>query len=170
MREAHMPSRRLPLREAELFKSLGHPVRLQILWILAKEEACVCHLDARFRTRQAYLSQQLAVLREAGLVAERRMRPYVYYPARGPQLGELIDVERRFAGWANLGVPDPRRPARAHAASSWPNPWPRRHGDRAARLPPRARSIGDPDQGAGLGRAPAQRTIPQGHGQSARQP
>jgi DNA-binding transcriptional ArsR family regulator len=102
-----MPNRRLPLREAELFKSLGHPVRLQILWILAQEEACVCHLEARLKMRQAYLSQQLAVLREAGLVAERRMGPYVYYRARRPQVGDLIDVARRFAGSETLGVPDP---------------------------------------------------------------
>ena len=102
-----MPSRRLPLREAELFKSLGHPVRLQILWILAKEEACVCHLEAHSRIRQAYLSQQLVVLREAGLVA-RRMMPYVYCPARRLQLGGLIDVVRRFAGGVNRGLPDPK--------------------------------------------------------------
>jgi ArsR family transcriptional regulator len=103
-----MPSRRLPLREAELFKSLGHPGRLQFLWILAKEGACVCHLEARFRIRQAYLSQQLAVLREAGLVAERRMMHYIYCPARRPQVGELIDVVRRFAGGVNRGLPDPK--------------------------------------------------------------
>ena len=102
-----MPCRRLPVREAELFKSLGHLVWLQILWILAKEEARVCHLEARFRMRQACQPQQLAVLREAGRIAERRMRPYVYYPARGPQVGELIDVVRRFAGGASLGVHDP---------------------------------------------------------------
>ena len=101
-----MTTRRLPVREAELFKALGHPVRLQILSVLAQEEACVCHLEARLKMRQAYLSQQLAVLREAGVVAERRMGPYVYYRARRPQVGELIDFVRRFAGSAHLGVPE----------------------------------------------------------------
>jgi len=100
-----MSSRRLPVREADLFKTLGHPVRLQILWILAHEEACVCHLEARLRMRQAYLSQQLAVLREAGLVAERRLGTYVYYRARNPQVSELVEVVRKFAGSADLGVP-----------------------------------------------------------------
>jgi hypothetical protein len=33
------------------------------------------------------------------------MRPYVYYPARRPQVGELIDVVRRFAGGVNRGRP-----------------------------------------------------------------
>ena len=101
-----MPSRRLPVREAELFKALGHPVRLQILWMLAHEEACVCHLEAQLRMRQAYLSQQLAVLREAGLVAERHMGPYVYYRARNPQVSDLIEVIRKFSGSDNLGVAD----------------------------------------------------------------
>ncbi len=101
-----MPSRRLPVREAELFKALGHPVRLQILSVLAQEEACVCHLEARLKMRQAYLSQQLAVLREAGLVAERRMGTYIYYRARNPQVSELIDVIRKFAGSSDLGVVD----------------------------------------------------------------
>jgi len=36
------------------------------------------------------------------------MRPYVYCPARGPQVGELIDVVRRLAGGVNRGVPDPK--------------------------------------------------------------
>ncbi|MCJ7677489.1 MAG: hypothetical protein MUO35_07190 [Anaerolineales bacterium] len=36
------------------------------------------------------------------------MRPYVYYPARRPQLGGLIDVVRRFAGGVNRGLPDPK--------------------------------------------------------------
>jgi ArsR family transcriptional regulator len=101
-----MPTRRLPVREAELFKALGHPIRLQILSVLAQEEACVCHLEARLKMRQAYLSQQLAVLREAGLVAERRMGPYVYYRARRPQVGELIEFVRKFAGSVHLGVPE----------------------------------------------------------------
>ncbi len=102
-----MPSRRMPVREADLFKALGHPVRLQILWILAHEEACVCHLEARLRMRQAYLSQQLAVLREAGLVAERRMGTYIYYRARNPQVGELIELVRKSTGSPDLGVGEP---------------------------------------------------------------
>jgi len=101
-----MPTRRLPVREAELFKALGHPIRLQILSVLAQEESCVCHLEARLKMRQAYLSQQLAVLREAGLVAERRMGTYVYYRTRRPQVGELIDFVRQLVGSAQLGVPE----------------------------------------------------------------
>ena len=51
-------------RQAELFSLLSHPVRLRILDILAQGEACVCHLCAALDQRQAYMSQQLAKLKD----------------------------------------------------------------------------------------------------------
>ena len=65
---------------AELLRALGHPIRLQIMEILASErEACVCHLESRLGQRQAYISQQLSRLREAGLVVTRREGLNVFY-------------------------------------------------------------------------------------------
>ena len=57
-----------PYKNAALrLKALAHPVRLQILDMLrADDEVCVCHMEAAFGKRQAYISQQLMVLREAG--------------------------------------------------------------------------------------------------------
>jgi DNA-binding transcriptional ArsR family regulator len=60
------------LKMSGLLKALGHPVRLRILQELRQQEACVCHLEAVLRQRQAYISQQLMRLREAGLVEDRR--------------------------------------------------------------------------------------------------
>ena len=57
---------------AALFKVLMHPTRLAILGILRQGEECVCHMEATLGLRQAYISQQLSVLREAGLVSVRR--------------------------------------------------------------------------------------------------
>jgi DNA-binding transcriptional ArsR family regulator len=65
--------------QAQLFRALSHPVRLRILDILARQEACVCHLTAVLRQRQPYVSQQLATLREAGLVSDRREGTLIYY-------------------------------------------------------------------------------------------
>ncbi|MEW6406696.1 MAG: permease [Chloroflexota bacterium] len=45
---------------------LMHPARLGILDLLREGEACVCHMEAVFGYRQAYISQQLMVLRDAG--------------------------------------------------------------------------------------------------------
>ncbi len=64
---------------AQLFKALAHPARLAILNVLGKGEECVCHLEAVLGFRQAYLSQQLAVLREAGIIQDRREGWNIYY-------------------------------------------------------------------------------------------
>ena len=59
-------------QQTQLFKLLTHPVRLAILEILRVGEHCVCHMEAHLGYRQAYISQQVAVLREAGLIRDRR--------------------------------------------------------------------------------------------------
>ncbi len=61
------------------FKALAHPVRLQMLDMLRRGETCVCHFEAVLGKRQAYVSQQLMALREAGLVTARRDGLRVYY-------------------------------------------------------------------------------------------
>lgn len=61
------------------FKALAHPIRLQILDMLRGGEVCVCHMEAALGKRQAYISQQLIVLREAGLVESRKDGLSVYY-------------------------------------------------------------------------------------------
>ncbi len=75
---------------AQLYKALAHPVRLQILHILGHGEACVCHLIAILRRPQPYISQQLGVLREAGLVEDRREGQSVFYRLASPKVQELI--------------------------------------------------------------------------------
>ena len=77
--------------QAQLFLALSHPVRLQILDILSRQEACVCHLTAILGKRQPYVSQQLAALREAGLVIDRRDGTLIYYRLADDQLADLLD-------------------------------------------------------------------------------
>lgn len=79
-------------RTADLLKALGHPARLQIAEILRDGEACVCHLEAHLGYRQPYISQQIMVLRKAGLVAERRNGTYVFYRLSDPRVAELLDT------------------------------------------------------------------------------
>jgi DNA-binding transcriptional ArsR family regulator len=64
---------------AELFQILSQPSRLNILMALGAGEACVCHLEALLGERQAYISQQLVFLKEAGLVDFRRDGRNMYY-------------------------------------------------------------------------------------------
>ncbi len=64
---------------AARFKALAHPVRVQILDMLRGGELCVCHLETALGKRQAYISQQLMVLRDAGLVESRKEGLSVFY-------------------------------------------------------------------------------------------
>jgi DNA-binding transcriptional ArsR family regulator len=77
---------------AKLFKALMHPARLAILDILKESEHCVCHLESQLGLRQAYISQQLAYLREAGLVEDRREGWNIYYSVVSPDIFTLIDA------------------------------------------------------------------------------
>jgi DNA-binding transcriptional ArsR family regulator len=77
-------------KQAQLFRALSHPVRLRILDILSRQEACVCHLTAILGKRQPYVSQQLATLREAGLVTDRRDGTLIYYSLADEHLAELL--------------------------------------------------------------------------------
>jgi len=79
-------------RTADLLKALGHPARLQIADLLRHGEACVCHLEAYLGYRQPYISQQIMVLRKAGLVAERRDGTYVFYRLSDPRVAGLLDA------------------------------------------------------------------------------
>jgi len=59
-------------KAGQLLRLLGQAERLSILLAIGEGEACVCHLEAVFGLRQAHISQQLMVLRDAGLVTDRR--------------------------------------------------------------------------------------------------
>lgn len=83
-------------QQAHVFRALAHPARLAILAELRAGEACVCHLEAHLGYRQAYLSQQLAALREAGLVHDRREGWNVYYSVADPAVFDLLDIALSF--------------------------------------------------------------------------
>ncbi len=85
-------------KSARLFKTLMHPARLEILDILRDGEHCVCHIEAALGYRQAYISQQLSVLREAGLVQDRRDGWNVHYRVTKPQVFALLDVAHVMVG------------------------------------------------------------------------
>jgi ArsR family transcriptional regulator len=81
---------------AKLFKVLMHPVRLAILEILRNGDECVCHMEAVLGLRQAYISQQLTVLREAELVQDRREGWNVFYRVSKPEIFEVIESAGRL--------------------------------------------------------------------------
>jgi len=75
---------------AQLFHILSHPARLAILDILRQGEECVCHIQSLLGKRQAYVSQQLMVLRDAGLVASRKQGLNVFYRLAEPRVADVL--------------------------------------------------------------------------------
>ena len=83
---------------ARLFKVLMHPARLAILSLLREGEHCVCHMEAFLGYRQAYISQQLMALREAGLVEDRRDGLNIFYHVTTPEVFTIIDAAVEVGG------------------------------------------------------------------------
>lgn len=84
--------------QAQFLKVLTHPARLAILEILRDGEHCVCHMEAYLGFRQAYISQQLTVLRDAGLIQDRRDGWNVFYHVADPRVFNVLQaVEQMIA-------------------------------------------------------------------------
>ena len=85
-----------PYREqANVIKAMGHPTRLRILDILSEYEACVCHLTTVLRKPQPNVSQHLMVLRQAGLVTDRRDGVIIYYRLADERVAAIVRLTRR---------------------------------------------------------------------------
>jgi DNA-binding transcriptional ArsR family regulator len=89
-------SRPLYQAKAEFFKTLGHPARIRVLELLSQSEHAVGELLPEVGVEATSLSQQLAVLRRAGLVTFRKEGSQVYYSLTSPQVAELLAVARRI--------------------------------------------------------------------------
>ena len=82
-------------------KLLSHPERLRILDAVRRDAECVCHLEALLGKPQPYVSQQLRILRAAGVISDEKQGQNVFYRLRDPELADWLD--------AILGEVDGRR-------------------------------------------------------------
>ncbi|WP_067904008.1 ArsR/SmtB family transcription factor [Nocardia vaccinii] len=87
-------SRPLYQMKAEFFKTLGHPVRIRVLELLSEREYTVAEMLAEIGVEAANLSQQLAILRRAGLVTARREGLSVTYQTTTPEVADLLAAAR----------------------------------------------------------------------------
>jgi DNA-binding transcriptional ArsR family regulator len=76
--------------KAELFRALAHPARVRVLELLAESELSVGEIQPLVGIEMSHLSQQLAVLRRAGLVTTRKAGSSVFYAIRDPELVRLL--------------------------------------------------------------------------------
>src|SRR5262245_5334020 len=82
--------------KAEFFRTLGHPVRIRVLELLGDGPLPVRDLLADVEIEASSLSQQLAVLRRAGIVTATRDGNTVLDALAGPDVAELMRAARSF--------------------------------------------------------------------------
>jgi DNA-binding transcriptional ArsR family regulator len=80
--------------KAEFFKTLSNPVRIRVLELLSEREHSVGELLQEIEVEPSNLSQQLAVLRRAGLVTTRKEGSTVHYSLISSQIADLMAVAR----------------------------------------------------------------------------
>lgn len=77
--------------QAELFKLLSNPIRLQIIDILSKKEASLEELTQEIGIRKPNASQHLAILRYLRIVKSRRDGKRTLYSMATPKIIKLLD-------------------------------------------------------------------------------
>lgn len=95
-----MPDRAIDLpvyvMKAELFKALGHPVRIRALELLSEGDQPVSALLEEIGIEASHLSQHLTVLRRAGVVDKSRQGNTVTYTLVDGSLATMLDAARTF--------------------------------------------------------------------------
>lgn len=84
-------------RAARLFHALSDETRLAILECLRGSERCVCELTGDLDAAQSRLSFHLRVLKEAGLVTDRREGRWMYYTLNTETLAEAAELAHTLA-------------------------------------------------------------------------
>lgn len=81
--------------QVKLFHMLSLEARLRILDELRYGDACVCHLQHILKKPQAYVSQQLRILKDAGIVSTDRDGVNIYYHLNDPLASKMLDLALR---------------------------------------------------------------------------
>ena len=106
----------VPLSEADVnlllrgLRAMAHEKRLHILALLAEGEMCVCDITEGLGISQPLASHHLRVLKEAGLVQDRRDAQWVYYRLDEDALRRFHAAYMRLFGKASEGVGRASRP------------------------------------------------------------
>ena len=79
-------------RLSDLFKAMGDPTRLRILWALEQGEMCVCDIAAVLEVTESAVSHQLRTLRQLELVTNRRDGTVLYYRLNDEHVSQLTGV------------------------------------------------------------------------------
>ena len=75
---------------AEILKASGHPLRLQIVELLEKDELCVGEIADALGEKQAITSQQLTIMKDRGILASRRDGARVFYRLQNKNVTQVL--------------------------------------------------------------------------------
>jgi ArsR family transcriptional regulator len=89
----------------QFLRCIANPHRLMVLCHLTHGEASVGQLERELGIRQAHLSQQLARLRQDGLVTTRRDSRTIYYALGSTAARELVGLVYRLFCTTATGLP-----------------------------------------------------------------
>ncbi len=78
--------------QAELFKAIAHPTRIEILQLLRNGERCVCDIFPALDIEQPNVSRHLSVLKKEGVVSSRKDGLKVIYRVNDGSIYELLDL------------------------------------------------------------------------------
>lgn len=92
----HVRSDPIYVRKAQLFRVLGHPVRIRMLELLLDGERSVGELQAALGLDSSSASQHLAALRQQSVLESRRAGTSVYYRIRDPRVSQLLAVGKQI--------------------------------------------------------------------------
>ncbi len=117
-------------------KAIGDPTRVRILKLLEPEELCVCQITAVLDLAPATVSKHLSLLREAGLLVQRKAGRWVYYRLAGhspnPYAPAMLTLIRSILGEDDVIAADRRKlnkikeiPVEALCAGTIPTDEPR---------------------------------------------
>jgi DNA-binding transcriptional ArsR family regulator len=80
--------------KADMFRLLGHPVRVRVLELLRDGELTVGELQAALELDSGGMSQHLTAMRRQGVLESRKAGVKVYYRVKDPRTFQLLAVAR----------------------------------------------------------------------------
>ena len=85
-----MPSDEMAATAADLFSQMGDGTRLRILWLLCHSEECVLDIAAAVGMSAPAVSHHLRMLRQTGLIVNRREGKEVLYTLADTEEAKLL--------------------------------------------------------------------------------
>lgn len=105
---------------AELFLALSNETRLHLLNLLGNREVCVCELVEALDQPQPKISQHLAFLRKAGIVAARREGKWMHYRIVHPPQEAFVQIlEATLSCLKKIPGQEKNKKVTARKCSSW---------------------------------------------------